>query len=180
MSAFPPAFSFLMDNEDRLRKFAVFRDRCPEGCSGPCFAISGINSGAWPRQFAAIQALPQKMRGGAIANFYESVFWNPMHFAQIDSQDLANRVMDCAVNEGANTSVEILQESANALLGATVPRLRVDGLLGPFTLTAVNYCALGAILNEFRQQRVARYKALAAKDPDLAKDLAGFEARALA
>ncbi len=52
-------------------------------------------------------------------------------------------MFDSAVNHGPNAAVKLLQKSLNALLRYT--ELKVDGIIGPLTLRAVNdYVGLGS------------------------------------
>lgn len=176
MAEFDPALNFMLNNEDRNRQYACVPDACPAGCKGPCYAIAGINSGAFPREFMEIAALPQVQRGAAVATFYESEFWVPMKLAELASQDLANRVLDSGVNEGPETAVRLLQGAANTL-GAV---LTVDGSIGPVTIAAVNDMDPERMLDEYRQARLHRYIEIAAKEPADARYLSAWEARALA
>jgi len=48
----------------------------PKGVAGPCYAIGGVNSGAWPEEYAAIAAADPGDRLGLIQQFYQSHFWN--------------------------------------------------------------------------------------------------------
>lgn len=112
MSNFGPALDFLLDNEDERRECCTVPD-----AGG--YAISGINSRSFPEDFARINDLPQDQRGPEVARFYLLTFWAPLHLSGLASQDVANRVLDMAVNGGMGTSVRLLQQAINAL-GKTV------------------------------------------------------------
>lgn len=169
MSQFLPALNFVLDNEDRNREYAVVPD--PGGA-----AIAGINSRAWPTAYANIARLPQMQRASAVANFYQTEFWNVMRLGGLESQDLANRVLDCGVNCGLYTATRMLQSAANTL-GAT---LSVDGLLGPVSLEAINGIEPERMLATYRQARVARYEKIAAANPADRVYLPAWKARAVA
>lgn len=169
MSQFPPALNFVLDNEDRLRHYEAVPD-APAGAH----AISGINSAAYSEQYLKIAALPQSERGPAVSDFYESEFWNPLGAAGIASQDLANRVLDQAVNGGLKTGGMLLQTAANAC-GAT---LMIDGSIGPNTVSVVNSLDPNKLLTAFKQARVNHYNRIATRSPELAKYLNGWLARA--
>jgi len=169
MSQFSPALSFLLANEDRLREYAAVPD------VGGC-AIAGINSASFPADYAKIvRIIPNSARASAVAEFYQSKFWTPMNLGGLDSQDLANRVLDEGVNAGAKTAINLLQRAVNAL---RVP-LEVDGQMGPITLSVVNGCDPEAILAAFRQQRLQRYREIVVAKPEDARYLPEWEKRAL-
>jgi hypothetical protein len=110
------AYNWMMNFEDAPRACAQVPDASPCGVDGPCFAISGINSGAWPAEFAAIAALPQSEREPLVQQFYQNHFWNNW-YAQVESDDLCKRVFDFAVNGGSGTAVRCLQRAVNSLAG---------------------------------------------------------------
>jgi len=126
MALFQTAYNFMMLNEDATQAHAIVPD-APVGA----FAISGINSAAFPTQYAAIAALPQNQRGPAVANFYQTIFWNSW-FAQLISDAVSMRVFDASVNMGAGAGIIILQKAVNSIGGSLV----IDGGWGPNTLDA--------------------------------------------
>jgi hypothetical protein len=133
-------------------------------------AISGINSAAFPKQFAAIAAIPQDQRGPAVNNFYQTEEWSTW-FAQIISNDLAKRAFDWAVNGGSGTSAGTLQTAIDASGG----HVTVDHGWGPITVAAANAIDPAVLVPAFQQARVAHLKEHDANNPDLA----GLIARAL-
>lgn len=155
MADFLPALDFLLDDEDAARECKIAPDACPKGCAGPCFAISGVNSGAWPSDYARIAALPQSERLPAVGDFYEANFWDAAKLAGIDSQDLANRVLDEAVWSGPVTAVRLLQRAGNAVRSPSEAPLVEDGLLGPVSLAAVNSAPEADLLVRYRRERLS-------------------------
>ncbi len=160
MADFHTDFEFMENNEDRAQAHALVPD-APPGAH----AISGINSAAYPAEFAAIAAIPQNQRGPAVEQFYQVHFWNKFE-GQL-SDDLAERVLDEAVNAGPGTAVRILQQAINSVGG----KLAVDGAWGPSTISAALLCDQTALLNSFRQARLAHYQAIVARDPSKAQYL---------
>ena len=128
MAEFLPAFAWNQRFEDSNGLCEVVPDACPAGFSGPCFAISGINSAVWPVWFNRIKATPQNERRPLVMQFYRANFWNKW-FQKILSQMLANSLYDMGVNAGMKTAVSRLQ---------TVVGARPDGDMGPLTVAAVN------------------------------------------
>lgn len=169
MSQFPPALNFLLDNEDRNREYAIVPD--PGGN-----AIAGINSRSWPTAYANIARMPQVQRAPAVANFYQTEYWNVMQLGGLDSQDLANRVLDCGVNCGLYTATRMLQTAANSL-GAN---LDVDGILGPVSREAINRIDPERMLAAYRVARIAHYEKIAELHPEDGVYLPAWTARAMA
>jgi lysozyme family protein len=170
MADFLPAYNFTMDNEDAGREYKIVPD---VGGS----AISGINSHSFPGEYAAIAAIAQHERGLAVEQFYERHFWNQW-LAQLDSQDLANRVFDAAVNMGPGTAVKLLQRACNALVGSTAYAIAEDGNWGPQTVKQVNLSDESPLVNAFKNRRIGYYQAIVAADPSKAKYLPQWLARA--
>jgi lysozyme family protein len=173
MADFGVAFQWAMQFEDSLMACRQVPDAAPAGVAGPCYAISGINSGAWPQQFATIAALEESQRAPAVKSFYQAEFWN-IWYAQLASDDVAKRVFDFSVNGGSGTAVKTLQQAVNALGG----KLVVDGGWGPLTLAAANAADPAALVEAFIEARVAHYQAIAAADPADAAYLKVWLARA--
>jgi len=166
MANFDIAFEWMMHNEDPRGEYALVKDApAPTGQ-----AISGINSVAFPTEFAAVFAIPQQERLPAVRAFYLKNFWNRW-FYQLDSDELAKRVFDTAVNMGPGTAVKLLQQA----LGPPVAR---DGAWGPATLQAANSAAPDTLVAAFRRARICHYSIIAENNPADAKFLAGWEARA--
>jgi len=173
MADFVTAFQWMMLSEDSQLQCAVVPDSTPAGATGPCYAISGINSGSFPADYATIAALPQSSRLPAVQQFYQKQFWNSW-FDQLISDDVAKRVFDFAVNGGPGTAVKTLQRAVNALGG----NLTVDGGWGPMTLAAANAADQAALAQAFIDARVAHYQEIVANDPSDAQYLKSWTARA--
>jgi len=182
MANWNTAYNFMMDNEDASRACAQVPD-APEqldpvtGQRIGAFAISGVNSAAWPAEFAAIAALPQNQREPLVKQFYQNHVWNHW-FAQLLSDDVCKRVFDFAVNAGGKKAVRCLQQAVNSLAAPGTALLTVDGGWGPRTLNAANAADPAALTAAFKAQRVADYQAIAAANPNLAKYLPAWIARA--
>jgi len=184
MADFVTAYNWMMDNEDSQRKFNEAPDPCPKGVAGPCFAIGGVNSGAWPQEYAAIKAADQAQRQALVQDFYQKHYWNQW-YAQLGSDEVCKRVFDFAVNGGA-TSVRCLQQAVNSLVGAAeamaagavAGAVSEDGGWGPKTVAAANAADAAALVTEFKAKRLAFYQDLAAADPSKQQYLKGWTARA--
>jgi len=172
MADWNTAYNWMMDNEDATRACAQVPDPPPGA-----FAISGINSAAWPAEFAAIAAVDQADREPLVQQFYENHFWSQW-YAQVASDDVAKRVFDFAVNSGSAPSVRCLQQAVNSLAAPGTAPIAEDGGWGPITLGAANAADPGALQAAFQAKRVAYYQAIAAANPSLAKYLNAWIARA--
>ena len=174
MADFQTDFDFMIKNEDPTQAHKINPDACPAGCPGPCYAISGINSGVFPSQFAAIAALPQDQRGPAVENFYQTEFFNKWE-AQL-SDPVEKRILDAMVNEGPGTGIKDLQNAINSVSGPGT--VTVDGGWGPATVAAANACDQDALVAAIQATRKARYIAIVAAHPEDSKYEAGWLARA--
>lgn len=173
MSQFPPAFDFLMYNEDRNRQYADTPDPVSAGPEDSpdvaarkraARAISGINSFWYPIPYQGLLATPQSMRGSLVSQFYMTTFWNALHIGLIDDQDLACHVLDACVNQGQGVGIQMLQEAVNDLSGPAVTALAVDGVLGPETAAAVNGLDPAHLLTAYTARRDERYRAIGGPD----------------
>jgi lysozyme family protein len=162
-------YSFMMSHEDPTQAHAIEPDDPPGA-----HVISGINSAAYPSQFAAIAAMPQADRGPAVENFYQTEFFNKWE-AQL-SDPVEERILDAMVNEGPVTGVKDLQTAINSVSGAGT--VVVDGGWGPATVAAANACDQLELVAAIQAVRKARYIAIVAAHPEDSKYEAGWLARA--
>jgi len=175
MADWNTAYNWMMDNEDPERACAQVSDAPPAGVPGPCYAISGINSGAFPAQFDAIAALAQGDRETAVQSFYQNHFWNPF-IEMLESDELCKRVFDFAVNAGPGTSTRCLQQAVNSL--GPDNAIAEDGGWGPATVAATNAADPDALVAAFKAKRLAHYQAIVNANPADARYLAVWSARA--
>ena len=96
---------------------------------------------------------------------YRSEYWDKLCLDAIDSQDVAAKVFDLAVNMGVVTSARILQQAVG------VP---VDGIVGPHTIGAANTTDPVALLGMIRSRAATRYWQIATENPLLAENLPGW------
>lgn len=160
-TSFAPAFEFLLDHEDPKRSGVVTRD------SGG-LTKWGISQKAYPHLDI------RNLRIEDAANIYRDDYWKPIRGYDIQDQDVANKLLDMAVNMGVGSAVRICQKACCAL-GQLVS---VDGSFGPNTLEAVNRCDAEALLGMLRAECKAHYAEIAEANPDLAQYLNGWMARA--
>ena len=162
MASFDVALNWTLDFEDPRREYAIVPD-APAGAH----AIAGVNSVEQATAYALIAEAEQDERAPLVAHFYENTFWNKW-FEQLTSDDLAKRVFDAAVNMGGGTAVRLLKQSL---------AIHADGLWTPLTILEAN--AEPNAVEGFKQARAAHYRAIVAAQPQDAKYLAGWTARAM-
>ena len=170
---FEQDYAWMEQNEDSAQLHKTVLDSCPMSVAGPCYAISGINSGAFPVEFAAIAALPQEQRGPAVKQFYHEHFYNQW-LAQLNSADVQERVFDTAVNSGMGAAVKIVQTAVNSF-SATTNQLVIDGVWGPKTIAAINAVNPDTMVAAFNRARVAHLQAYDATSPYLKQLIARAE-----
>jgi len=98
-----------------------------------------------------------------VSDFYRAEFWK---FDDITNQELANKLMDQAVNRGLGSAVKLLQH----VLGLTE-----DGVFGPQTLAAAN--AAVNLTSKLRVASVLRRFQRIKQDPSQAKFLESWVVR---
>ena len=162
----------MMDNEDPSRAHKTVPD-APPGA----WAISGINSAAFPEQYAAIAAIPQAERGPAVQAFYQREFWNQWLQA-LSSDDVAKRVFDAAVNMGSGTACKLFQQAVNAVPVPLSGQIAEDGGWGLNTVVAANCCDPVALVAAFKKVRVFHYDTIVHEHPNDARYLTEWVARA--
>lgn len=96
---------------------------------------------------------------------YRKGFWNKIWGDDINSQSVAELFYDTAVNIGVKRAIEKMQ----MLLG-----VKVDGVVGKITLKAINDKNPQTLFNEYHDVRVAYYKQLVAKKPQMKCFLNGW------
>ena len=69
---------------------------------------------------------------------YKQDYWDKFRGDLIDNQKIADEMLDIAVNMNWERAARFLQDAINHLDKEKVNQLKVDGLVGPKTLKAVN------------------------------------------
>lgn len=161
MSEFSKAFEFLLPHEGGYTVDS----------GGP--TKFGISQKTYP------QMSTEEIRNLTIAEaeaIYRRDFWEPNRYGAIDSQPLASKIFDLAVNMGPGTANKLLQ-GAVKLCGVSVA---CDGVIGPETLQAVNDAPELMLMRNLVALAVARYRQLADDNDNLKQYLEGWIKRAAA
>lgn len=90
-------------------------------------------------------ALEDETLSKLVRGFYQRHFWDINRLTEISNQAIANELFDTGVNVGSVTAARWLQRACNYLNRnqRSWPNLKVDGMIGPITLSRVN--ALSAV-----------------------------------
>lgn len=120
---------------------------------------------------------PKELTREQAVGYYRTFYWLPK-WEELPSQELATALLDCSVNQGQGTAVKLFQE-ALCTLGY---RVKVDGVFGPSTLSAVIKSETeepGLLIRQFRARRAIRYVTRVLEKPDQMEFLHGWLARAV-
>jgi lysozyme family protein len=109
-------------------------------------------------------------------NIYERFIWKKFGFPKFISQDIANKVLDMAINMGESQAFKLLQRACNDF-NAWGP-LQVDGIPGKNTFFVANNINQSALLMQLRKHCVQFYQMLIDKNPSQEKFKNGWMRRA--
>lgn len=138
--------------------------------AGACIGTKyGISAASYPRL-----DIPNLGAADACA-IYRRDWWDRLGLARLPAP-LATKLLDAAVNLGADPAIVCFQRALNAE-GCAVAE---DGVLGPATVAAANGVPADAALVALRDALAAHYRQIVARHPDRTRFLAGWLARAYA
>lgn len=100
---------------------------------------------------------------------YKRDFWHPL-YAELRSQEVANKLMDMSVNFGQGNSTIIVQKALRGLGCA----IKQDGVFGRNTLAIVNQTDAQTLLTAIRKHQAMRYVAIVQKNPSQIAFLEGW------
>jgi lysozyme family protein len=107
----------------------------------------------------------------------EREYWDAMRLGEVEDQNVANKLFDMGVNMGVRQAAVYAQRAANVLV-AVDAHVAEDGVIGPRTLAAINAAGSIAYYQLLCQFSAGYYRHLAAVNPALAVNLAGWLKRA--
>lgn len=105
----------------------------------------------------------------------EREYWTPMNLGKINSQVVANKLFDMAVNMGVRQACVLAQRVVNAKAAGILVE---DGVIGAKTLAAINTFDPARFVQVLRALSVEFYWHVASLHPAEAVDLAGWIKRA--
>lgn len=161
MSEFRPALAFLLPHEG-----GYVCDPDDQGGATNC----GISQWTYPHLDI------KNLTAQEISDLYFTDWWQKYPFAQLNDQNVANKLFDMAVNMGTHQAVTLFQRAINGC----GPMVLCDGHMGPVTLAAANGVDPVALLEGMREEAERFYRTLAIEKPSNAKFLDGWLERARA
>jgi lysozyme family protein len=101
------------------------------------------------------------MLQASILEFYKTNYWEAVKLDDVDDQQLANNLFDCAVNQGEGLARLFMQVACNDIITTTkspIMLLVVDRMIGPATLVAVNALPPAMLNGEINARRETSYR----------------------
>jgi lysozyme family protein len=92
-------------------------------------------------------------------------WWVRWKYGLVDDQEVANKLFDLGVNQGAGLVIKFAQRAVGT---------RDDGILGPKTAIAINARTPKLVLQGIRTAGAQHYQELVQRRPDLAPALEGW------
>jgi lysozyme family protein len=106
---------------------------------------------------------------------YYDHYWKNLNYDKIEDERIAVEMFDQAVNMGPGNANRNLQKAYNLLNRGKAEDLKVDGIIGPITLTYVNrYPYQGDLLQLLNVLQAKHYIAIIENDPSQEKFFRGW------
>jgi lysozyme family protein len=105
---------------------------------------------------------------------YATEYAAPLRLSDINSQAIANKLLDIAINCGVGNAAKVAQEGVCALGHA----LTIDEHIGPASVTANNAVDAGSLMTELVSLSMAYYTALNAEGKATPDEYAAWMTRA--
>lgn len=115
--------------------------------------------------------MPQVQALHKALDIYNTQYCNALCIAEIAYQDVANRLFSYGINMGIDPASMVLQDSVGA---------KADGVIGPFTLQALEKLSSDVVVGRMRMGAEAHYMEVVKSNPQDAKYLNGWIKRARA
>jgi lysozyme family protein len=102
---------------------------------------------------------------------YDVNYCQPLCIAEIDNQEIANKLLSLGVNVGVVNAARMLQDAVT---------VSGDGRIGPLTLHALDLADPTKVMEDLRAEATNYYDEVVARDPDKQMFLQGWLRRASA
>lgn len=162
MADFKTAFLFTLQHEDSTRSGKVTID----AGGRTRFGIAEKFHPGLPDEFFTGPAEDALAEAEKIE---EREYWDRMRLAEVENQNVANKLFDMGVNMGVRQAAVYAQRAVRVL---------DDGIIGAKTLAAINKADQIAYYQALCELSAAHYRHVAAVDPAQAVNLAGWMKRA--
>lgn len=100
-----------------------------------------------------------------VEHIYKTQYWDICRADEIRNSQIANLLVDFAVNSGCRTAVKTIQK----IVGTTE-----DGIMGKITLGAINSKSPKQVFDELMQHRIDYYNDIVEKNPNQRVFLKGW------
>lgn len=75
---------------------------------------------------------------GHVKDFYFHNYWQPLYLFQINDNDIASFIFDCAINHGLRRAGYFFQQAMNLTRGKDETPITEDGIVGNKTINVAN------------------------------------------
>jgi lysozyme family protein len=161
------AILYVLRNEDRTMSGVVTTDRGGK-------TRYGIAQKYHPEVEPSFYTCTNLGALGEAQQIYKNSYCKPLSLAGIDSQPIANKLLDIGVNCGLDSAGIMAQTGANTL-GAI---LKVDGKLGPVSVAAINKVDANKLMGQLIVLSQIHYRAVALRDHASPDEIASWLTRA--
>jgi lysozyme family protein len=169
MADFKPAFLFTLQHEDLTRSGKVTVD----AGGRTRFGIAEKFHPDLPDEFFTGPAEDARAQAEKVE---EREYWDTLRLAEVENQNVANKLFDMGVNMGVRQAAVYAQRAVNS----QSQQLTEDGNIGPKSLAAINAIDPQTFYGLLCQFSAAHYRHVAANNPAQAVNLAGWLKRASA
>ncbi|GAA4839603.1 glycoside hydrolase family 108 protein [Algivirga pacifica] len=126
--------------------------------------------GSLPHNYKIVDATLDKL----VLAFFKQHYWEKPLFHKVRDKQLAGLLFDFYVNS-RSSAVKIIQRTLNEHFGQS---LKVDGIMGNNTLSAINAVNGRMLFNQLVEERKAFYQRIVDRNPSQSIFLKGWLARA--
>jgi lysozyme family protein len=159
MADFAPAFTFLMDHEDRTRSGKVTEDAGGRTRFGIAEEFHKFDV---PDDF---YTCPKEQAIIVAEQIAHAQYWSRIHGDDSESQPVATKLLDMAFAMGASEAGKLVQRAINGLLRGSSLCVNVDGVIGEKTVTAINRCMPADMVETLCNLSKIFYYTAAARNP---------------
>lgn len=164
MAVFEPAVTLTLKHEGGFSHNPKTGEVVNRGITLATIRSLGILKSHGPATAADIEFI-QSLTEDEAKDIYYAEYWDKLNLNSINSQEVANKVFDLAVNMGVVSAARLLQQACN---------VTPDGIVGPITIGRANAMDPVVLLAKIRSEAADRYKQIAQANPLLASNLPGW------
>lgn len=116
----------------------------------------------------------ENLKESEAKDLYYQYFWQPNNYEKLESQLIATKVFDLAVNCGATIANQCLQSAVNLVEHPPMPLLIADGIIGSKSISVINRSHFDAVYVVMKYNAITYYASLIAANIDLASFKRGW------